>query len=49
MFIFLDESGEFTKHNDEQYFVVGSFTIGDQRRTDRSFRAWIQAKFPRKK
>ena len=49
MFIFLDESGEFTKHNDEQYFVIGSFTIGDQRRTDRSFRAWVQTKFPKKK
>lgn len=48
MFIFLDESGEFTKHNNEQYFVIGSFTVGDQRRTDRAFRSWIRTKFPKK-
>ena len=31
-YIFLDESGQFTKHDNEQYFVVGSFMTGDYRR-----------------
>lgn len=48
MYIFLDESGQFKKHNHEEYFVVGSFTIGDQRRTDKAFRVWFKTKFPRK-
>lgn len=48
MYIFLDESGQFTKHNHEEYFVVGSFTIGDQRRTDKAFRSWFCSKFPKK-
>lgn len=48
MFIFLDESGQFTKHDNEKYFVVGSFTVGDQRRTDKEFRKWFRSRFPRK-
>lgn len=48
MYIFLDESGQFTKHNHEQYFVVGSFTIGGQRRTHKAFRSWFHTKFPKK-
>lgn len=48
MYIFLDESGQFTKHNYGEYFVIGSFTIGDQRRTDKSMRGWLRTKFPRK-
>lgn len=49
MFIFLDESGNFTKHNHEEYFVIASFTIGDQRRTDKALKAWFKSKrFPRK-
>lgn len=48
MFIYLDESGQFTKHNDEQYFVIGSFTTGDPRRTEKRFRSWQKSKFPRK-
>lgn len=48
MYIFLDESGQFTKHNDEEYFVVGSFTIGNQRRTEKAIRGWFREKFPRK-
>lgn len=48
MYIFLDESGNFTKHNHEEYFVVGSFTIGDQRKTDKDFRKFVSTKFPRK-
>lgn len=48
MYIFLDESGQFTKHNHEEYFVIGSFTVGDQRRTDKAFRSWFRTKFPKK-
>lgn len=47
-FIFLDESGQFTKHNYENYFVVASFTIGDPKRTAKGFRAWCRSHFPRK-
>lgn len=47
-YIFLDESGQFTKHNDEQYFVIGSFTTGDPRRTEKQFRSWCRTRFPRK-
>lgn len=48
MHVFLDESGQFVKHNNEQYFVVGSFTVGDPRRTEKKFRTWQRDKFPRK-
>ena len=48
MYIFLDESGQFTKHNNEQYFVVASFTVGNQRRTDKALRRWFKKKFPKK-
>lgn len=48
MFIFLDESGQFTKHNHEEYFVIGSFTIGNQSRTNKEFRKWFRSKFPKK-
>lgn len=48
MYIFLDESGQFTKHNNEEYFVIGSFTVGDQRRTEKAFKSWRQSRFPRK-
>ncbi len=47
-YIFLDESGQFTKHNHEQYFVVASFTVGNPRRTEKQFRAWQHSKFPRR-
>ena len=47
-YIFLDESGQFTKHDNCQYFIIGSFTVGDQRRTEKRFRAWQREKFPRK-
>lgn len=46
--IFLDESGQFTKHNHEKYFIVGSFVIGDYRRTEKRFRSWYKTKFPKK-
>jgi hypothetical protein len=47
-YIFIDESGQFTKHKDDQYFVIGSFTIGNIRRTEKQFRSWCRSKFPRK-
>lgn len=46
-YIFLDESGQFTKHNHEKYFVVGSFTVGNFRRTEKRFRSWQKSKFPK--
>ena len=48
MYIFLDESGNLTKHNHEEYFVIASFTVGDQRRTDKAIRSWFRTRFPRK-
>lgn len=48
MYIFLDESGNFTKHNHEKYFVIGSFTVGDQKRTNKEFRKWFRSKFPKR-
>ncbi|MCK4918459.1 MAG: DUF3800 domain-containing protein [Candidatus Pacebacteria bacterium] len=48
MYIFIDESGQFTKHNNEKYFVVASFTIGDPTRTSKRFRSWMRSRFPRK-
>ena len=48
MYIFLDESGEFTKHDHGQYFVIGSFTIGNQSRTNKELRKWFSTKFPRR-
>jgi len=48
MFIFLDESGQFTKHNNEQYFVIGSFLTSDPRRTEKMFKSWQRTRFPRK-
>lgn len=48
MYIFIDESGNFTKHNHEEYFVIGSFTVSDQRVTAKAFRSWLRTRFPRK-
>ena len=48
MYIFLDESGQFSKNDHEEYFVVGSFTVGDQKRTNKEFRKWFRTKFPKK-
>lgn len=47
-YIFLDESGQFTKHNHEEYFVVASFIVGEPRRTDKAMRSWFHSRFPRK-
>lgn len=48
MYIFLDESGQFTKHNDEQYFILAAFTVGEPRRTEKDLRNWFRTKFPKK-
>jgi len=48
MYIFLDESGQFTKYNHEEYFIVGSFTVGNQRRTNKAIRSWFRTRFPKK-
>ena len=47
-YIFLDESGQFTKVKNGDYFIVGSFIIGDPRRTEKRFRGWYKTRFPRK-
>jgi hypothetical protein len=47
-YIFLDESGQFSKRSHENYFIVASFTVGDIRRTEKGFRAWCRSHFPRK-
>jgi len=47
MFIFLDESGNFTGDRD-RYFIIGGFITGDHRRTSKAFRSWQVKKFPRK-
>ena len=46
--IFLDESGQFNKNDDGVYFIVGSFTVGNPRRTEKSFRSWCKSRFPKK-
>lgn len=48
MFVFLDESGQFHKSHQDNYFVIGSFTIGDTKRTAKRFRSWCRSKFPKK-
>jgi len=47
-YIFLDESGQFTKNKNGHYFVVGSFTVGNPRRTEKQFHSWHKTKFPKK-
>ena len=46
--IFLDESGQFVKYSNEQYFIVGSFIVGNPKRTEKQFRSWQRSRFPRK-
>jgi len=46
--IYLDESGQFSKYDHEDYFVIGSFIVGDPKRTAKAFRVWCRTKFPRK-
>lgn len=47
MFIFLDESGNFTGDKNH-YFIVGGFVTGDRKRTTKAFRKWQRKKFPKK-
>lgn len=46
-YIFLDESGQFSKDGDNEYFVIASFTVADPRRSYNGFRAWMRSKMPR--
>lgn len=47
MFIFLDETGQFVRKDHEKYFVLGSFTVGDRRRTEKRFRSFINNSYPK--
>ena len=47
-YIFLDESGQFSKHNHENYFVIASFAVDEPRRTSKRFRAWLRNHLPKK-
>ncbi|MDD5221380.1 MAG: DUF3800 domain-containing protein [Candidatus Paceibacterota bacterium] len=47
-YIFLDESGQFNKNSPEKYFIIGSFTVGNPRRTKKQFRSWQRSKFPKR-
>ena len=46
--IFVDETGHFEKCNDEKYFIIASFTVGDPARTKKRFLSWFVKRFPRK-
>ncbi len=48
MQVFLDETGQLSKSEDGKYFLIGTFTTGDPRRTQKRFISWRQEKFPRK-
>ena len=48
MNIFLDETGQLSKSKDGKYFIVGTFTTGDPRRSHKRFLAWRHNKFPKK-
>ncbi len=47
--IFVDESGSFLPCSGQGHFVIGTFTVGDPRRTAKAFRMWQKSKFPRRK
>jgi len=47
MYIFLDESGNFTGGK-EPYFIVGGFITNEPRRSAKAFRKWQRTKFPKK-
>ena len=47
MFVYLDESGNLTRGNGD-YFIVGSFTVGDPKRIGNAFRKWQKTKFSKK-
>lgn len=48
MQIFLDETGQLSKSKDGEYFIVGTFTTGDPRRTQKRFMVWRHNRFPKK-
>jgi hypothetical protein len=48
MYIYLDETGQISKHKDSKYFIIGTFTTGDPRRIQKQFLGWKKKKFPRK-
>ncbi len=47
-FIFIDESGQFAKNKDGEYFIAASFTVGDPKRTRKELLKWQRSKFPKK-
>jgi len=47
MHIYLDESGNLIG-KDGQYFIIGSYTVGDPQRIENAFRRWQRRKFPKK-
>lgn len=47
-YIFLDESGQFSKKDGHTYFVVGAFSVSQSRRTRKAFRSWQKTKYPRR-
>lgn len=47
LYIFVDESGQFSNSDVGAYFLAASFTVGDQRRTQKKFMS-LRTKFPRK-
>jgi len=49
LIVFVDESGTFLPCNGQAHFVIGSFTVGDPKRTAKSFRSWQNNKFPKRK
>lgn len=46
--IFLDESGQFSKNGNQKYFIAASFTTNDPNRTKKGFKSWQTRKFPKK-
>jgi len=48
MFIYLDESGNFTGGK-ERYFIIGGFITDNPKRTNKAFRKWQHTKFSNKK
>lgn len=48
MYIFLDESGQFEKNNNDEYFIVVSFTVGEPKRTRKRFKMWQKTRFPKR-
>ncbi|MFA6554382.1 MAG: DUF3800 domain-containing protein [Candidatus Paceibacterota bacterium] len=46
VYIFLDESGQFTKRDNKNYFVIASVSIEEPKITAKRFRAWCRSHFP---